>query len=396
MDILYATQDNLLRHTQTSFIRSLAASINWNNRMTGIKGPRGAGKTTLLLQHIKTNNLFGKALYTSADHFWYYTHSLFETADTFYKNGGNILMIDEVHKYPNWSAELKNIYDSFPDMKVIFTSSSALDIYRGEADLSRRVIMHELPGLSFREFLLLKEGKDIQQFTFEDILKDHRQAANAVMEKIKPIPLFNQYLQFGYLPIFTEGAPGDVPVKLNQVINTVLDMDLAYIKDYNAGTAYKVKKLLGVIAESAPFKPNISALADKLSSGRDSIYQWMIHLEKARLLNLLRAEGKGVSTLQKPDKLYLENTNLAYALKNNPDRGSLRETFLLNQLRNSGMETSLPSKGDFLVRGVVIETGGKGKNASQVKKTKQYCIAADDIEIGIGNKIPLWMFGMMY
>lgn len=398
MDILYAYHYSLINQVKDSFFRFLLDEINWDQRMLAIKGPRGSGKTTLMLQYIryKLNKPPEEALYLTADHYWFYTHNLVETADTFYKNGGRYLFIDEVHKYPRWSRELKNIYDGYPEMKIVFSSSSALDIYRGEADLSRRVITYELPGLSFREYLMLSRNINFPKLALEEITQNHRDVANELCKQIHPLPLFKQYLRYGYLPLFHEGTPGEVPIRLNQTINTVIDTDLAYIKDYAAGTAFKVKKLLGVLAESAPFKPNIAALARKLDVSRDSVYTWFSHLENARLLNLLSAEGKGISLLQKPEKVYLENTNLAYALKAQPDIGSLRETFLFNQLVNMKIDVRLPKEGDFLAADIHIEVGGKGKSAKQVKQHASPIVAADDIETGFINKIPLYLFGFLY
>jgi predicted AAA+ superfamily ATPase len=364
--------------------------------MIGIKGPRGAGKTTLMLQHLKYDlGLPPEALYITADHNWFYNHSLLDTANDWHKQGGKILFIDEVHKYPNWSIELKNIYDGLPDMKVIFSASSALDIYRGEADLSRRVIIYLLPGLSFREFLKFTKGVGFDAVSLEEIIIKHQNLSRVITESLHPLPAFRTYLQNGYLPIIAEGEDSYL-TKLNQVINTIVDVDLAYIASYNSGTAVKVKKLLAVIADSVPFKPNIAALARKLDLSRDSVYQYIYQLRDARLLNMLSSEGKGGSTLQKPDKIFLENSNLSFALVEKPDLGNVRETFVLNQLLNSGVTVSLPSKGDFLADGLTIEVGGKSKSENQVRHLDNYLIAADNIEIGGRNKAPIWLFGFLY
>jgi uncharacterized protein len=396
MENLFEFQESLLRNVTNNFRRYLHRQINWKQRMVGIKGPRGAGKTTLLLQYLKFDiGAPSTALYITADHTWFYNHSLLETAADWYKQGGRILFIDEVHKYPNWSRELKNIYDGLPDVQVVFSASSALDIYRGEADLSRRVISYSLPGLSFREYLSFSTGKNFDLISIKDILNDHLLFSRQILKQLQPLPFFRKYLQNGYLPIIAEGE-NEYLIKLEQVVNAIVDSDLSYIASYNAGTAIKVKKLLGVIAESAPFKPNIAALARKLDMSRDSVYQYIYQLKDARLLNVLSAEGKGVSTLQKPDKIYLENTNLAYALTEKPDIGNIRETFLLGQLLNAGIEVNAPHEGDFVAKDIIIEVGAKEKTASQVKGKKNYIVAADDIETGIGSKVPLWIFGFMY
>ncbi len=396
MDILFEFQENLIRAVNNDFRRYLHGQINWEQRMIGIKGPRGAGKTTMVLQHLKYDlGSPANALYITADHTWFYNHTLLDTANDWYKLGGKILIVDEVHKYPNWSVELKNIYDGLPGMQVIFSASSALDIYRGEADLSRRVISYALAGLSFREYLLFTKKSNLLPIKIEDIIKDHQRLCRKIADSFRPLPSFKKYLQVGYLPIIAEGEDSYL-LKLNQVINTIVDTDLAYIATYNSGTATKVKKLLGVIAESVPFKPNIAALSRKLDLSRDSVYQYMYQLRDARLLNTLSSVGKGLSTLQKPDKIFLENTNLAFALKDNPDIGNIRETFVLNQLLNSGSPVYSSTEGDFRVNELTIEVGGKNKKASQVSHLDNYLIAADDIEIGSGNKVPLWLFGFLY
>lgn len=396
MDILFEFQENLLRAVKNDFRRYLHKQINWNQRMIAVKGMRGTGKTTLLLQHLKYDlGLPSSALYVTADHTWFYNHTLLETASDWYKQGGKLLIIDEVHKYKNWSVELKNIYDGLPDMQIIFSASSALDIYRGEADLSRRVVSYMLAGLSFREFLQFTGNADFESIRIEDIIKNHVDVSRIITNKLRPLPAFRKYLEVGYLPFFIEGDDTYF-LKLNQIINTVIDSDLAYIAAYNSGTANKVKKLLGVIAESVPFKPNIAALARKLDLSRDSVYQYIYQLKDARLLNTLSTGGKGISTLQKPDKIFLENTNLAYALKEKPDIGNIREAFVFNQLINAGMEVNSPKVGDFIFNDYTLEVGGKGKNSSQVKHLEKYLIASDDIETGGGKKVPIWLFGFLY
>lgn len=396
MESLLEFQENIIRPVKNDFRRYLLDRINWDNRMIGIKGPRGAGKTTLMLQHLKYDlGLTPEALYLTADHNWFYNHTLLDTANDWHKQGGKILFIDEVHKYPNWSIELKNIYDGLPDMQIIFSASSALDIYRGEADLSRRVIIYKLPGLSFREFLRFTKGIHLSSVTLEEIKINHQDICRSVVESLHPLPVFRKYLEFGYLPIIAEGEESYM-AKLNQVINTIVDVDLAYIASYNSGTAVKVKKLLAVMADSVPFKPNIASLARKLDLSRDSVYQYIYQLRDARLLNTLTAKGKSSSTLQKPDKIFLENSNLSFALTERPDIGTVRETFILNQLINAGISVGSPPEGDFFADGLTIEVGGKGKSENQVRHLHDYLIAADNIETGGGNKLPLWLFGFLY
>ena len=397
MESLLNFQDNILLTVNNNFRRYLHKEINWNQRMIGVKGPRGAGKTTLLLQHLKYDLGVdsSKGLYITADHTWFFTNSLWDTAFQWYKMGGEVLLIDEVHKYPNWSRELKNIYDGIPGLKVIFSASSALDIYRGQADLSRRVISYSLPGLSFREYLAFSGIATFPPITLADIQYRHREISQEIVSAIRPISHFTKFLESGYLPIFSEGE-NEYLSKLEQIINAVVDTDLAYIASYNAGTAIKVKKLLGVIAESAPFKPNISALSNKLDISRDRVLEYIYQLRDAGLLNVLSIAGKGVSRLQKPDKICLENTNLSYAFVPNPNKSNLRETFLLGQLLNAGLDVFEPNSGDFLTNGISIEVGGKNKSTKQVREVDSFILAADDIEIGFGTKIPLWLFGFLY
>lgn len=396
MEALFEFQESILRTVKNEFRRYLHEKINWNQRMIAIKGPRGAGKTTLMLQYLKYDlGLPETALYITADHTWFYNHTLLETANNWHKQGGKILIIDEVHKYKNWSIELKNIYDGLPYMQIIFSASSALDIYRGEADLSRRVISYMLAGLSFREYLQFSYDVKFDVISVHDIFTNHRNLSRIINEKLRPLPAFRKYTEVGYLPIFIEGEDSYL-LKINQIINTIVDTDLAYIAAYNSGTANKVKKLLAVIAESVPFKPNIAALARKLDLSRDSVYQYIYQLSDARLLNTLSSEGKGVSTLQKPDKIFLENTNLAFALKNKPDIGNIRETFVFNQLYNAGFEVNSSKSGDFIFDGYTLEVGGKNKNSTQVKHLDNYLIVSDDMEIGVGNKAPIWLFGFLY
>lgn len=396
MDRLYSFQTNLLKVTDNHFSRFLFDSINWKQRMVGIRGLRGTGKTTMLLQYLKFH-LKEKGLYVSADHPYFYDNSLLELADRFEKDGGSVLLIDEIHKYPRWSTELKNIYDGYPSLRIIFTASSALEIQKGEADLSRRVITYELAGLSFREYLEFEHGLKFSTLSLDTILKNTKDFTQEILQQLRPLPLFKKYLISGYFPFSKEDTQAEFSVKLNQVINTVLESDLAAIEQYTAGNVVSVKKLLGILSESVPFTPNISALATKMKLGRDTVNNFLLQLERARLLNLLHQHTKGTAALQKPDKIYLENTNLSYALKNAPDVGSLRETFFLNQLKNAGYQVALPKAGDFIVDGKwTFEIGGKTKESKQIKAVKNSFLALDDIESPYQNRIPLWAFGFLY
>lgn len=401
MEKLYQYNDNLLKNVSGQYFRFLMDKIDWNQRLIAIKGSRGVGKTTLILQYMKYKlKNPDESLYLTADHYWFYTHNLMETADAFYKNGGRYLFIDEVHKYPNWATEIKNIYDGYPTLKIVFTSSSVLDIYKGEADLSRRLMTYELPGLSFREYLEINGVvKDLKSFTINAVQTNHRALANEILNQIPhPLPWFKKYLQTGYFPFSINEKEESTYKKLNQVMNTIIETDLATIEGFDIKTVFKIKKLLGVIAESVPFKPNVSALSRKLDVSRDTVYHWLVLLQKANLVNLLMAKGKGVSTLQKPDKLFLENPNWSYSLRKNANRGNVREAFLLSQLLNTDLKVKLPKNGDFYLEALdlTIEVGGKSKTIKQVKHENNFLVALDDIEIGRGTKVPLWLFGFLY
>lgn len=398
MESILAYHSNLMSQVEGSFFRYQYPLINWDQRMIGIKGPRGTGKTTMMLQHIRFGlNNPKDALYVTADHPWFYTHSILELVEEFVKFGGKSLFIDEVHKYPHWSRELKTAYDGNPNLRIVFTASSALDIYRGEADLSRRVVQYELAGLSFREFLGMRHGHEIAPVTLEELLDNHTGLAHEVTAKFRPLPLFKEYIRSGYYPYRAESAEAEYFMKLNQTLNAVIESDLAATEGYAAGSAVKLKRLLGVIAESVPFQPNVSALSRKLDISRDTVYAYLHSLRNARVLNFLSGQGKGVSTLQKPDKIYLENTNLSHALRTTPDMGSLRETFFLSQVINAGATAHLPEKGDFLINGkYTFEVGGKGKTAKQLADLPDAYVVRDDLETGFGNTIPLWVFGFLY
>ena len=398
MEKLFSFQDNLLKSVKTDFKRYLYDAISFDSRMVAIKGIRGVGKTTLLLQYLKTQNS-ARSLYVTADHPWFYTNGLLDTAEDWYKQGGKLLIIDEVHKYANWSAELKNIYDGFPDIQVIFTASSALDIYRGEADLSRRVLSYALHGLSFREYLAINNIHTFQPISLENILENHRQLCFEILEKMEaPLVYFKKYLRSGYLPFGTwETKEEDYLARVYQIVDATLAYDLAFINDYSAVHQSKIKKLLGILAETVPFIPNITELAATLQVSRNTLLLLLEHLEQGALINKISKTGKGTSLLQKPDKIVLENTNFSYALSQQPVEGTLRETFFVNQLRNKSHKVEVAEQGDFLVDGrFTFEVGGKSKKQKQIKEIENAYLVKDNIHSGYGNVIPVWLFGFLY
>ncbi len=398
MEELISYQNKILRSVNSHWKRYAYDEIDWNQRLFGIKGLRGVGKTTLMLQYLKFQYPHKKqALYVSADHPWFYSNSLYELITEFEKMGGKLLLIDEIHKYPRWSSELKTGFDAHPDMQFIFSASSAFDIFKAEADLSRRAKIMLLPGLSFREFLEYRHGIFLEVLRLDEILENATDITNQIVEIIKPLPLFKEYLMNGYFPFLKVEDDETTRQKLTAVVHAVLENDLAYVQDYSPSNIQKIKKLLGVIAGSAPFTPNISRIANKLHVGRNTIYNYLKHLEDARILNLIHKTGRGVSVLQKPDKVYFENTNLAFALNSKAERGALRETFIVNQLRNAGHDVYLAKKGDFLIDGdITIEVGGKNKSDKQIMNIQDAYVAKDDIEYAFQNSIPLWMFGLLY
>ncbi len=394
MEKLFEYQHILLKNVNDQFERFLMKRIHWEERMVGIKGPRGSGKTTLMLQYLKYHlKERDRALYFTVEHPWFLTHNLFYTVEEFYKIGGRYVFIDEVHKYPGWSRELKLIYDAFPDMRLVFSSSSALEIHKGEADLSRRVLMYELPGLSFREYLEFVYDIKMPAYALEEIFSSHTEIARKLSDIDKLLPKFKDYLHHGYYPATKHIAPALYLAYLYNVINAVLEQDLPAISGLSAATVFKLKRILGIIAESAPFEPNITAIASKTGTGRNTVLHFLHLLRNARLLNFLLRHKHGISALQKPYKIYLENTNLAYALKDKPNEGTLRETFVLNQVVNAGHEITYPGKCDFLIAGkYYIEVGGKNKNV----KDKTVYVLKDNILTGFNKTIPLWLFGFLY
>jgi predicted AAA+ superfamily ATPase len=372
--------------------------INWNNRLFAIIGARGTGKTTLILQYIRQNLDAASAFYMSLDDLYFSTNRLIDVVHNLWQEGVTHFFIDEVHKYPydTWAQELKNIYDSYPDVKVVFSGSSILNIYRGNADLSRRAINYELFGLSFREFLEFEGIKKISPVTLEELLKNHVSIASEIIYEVKILPLFRKYLQSGYFPYYKE----DLQTYHHRLLNTVnatLETDLPAVENIEFVSVIKLKRLLYVIAGMTPFTPNMSQLGNMVEIQRSNLLKSLEMLERSRLLSLLRNADKNFKYLSKPDKIFLDNPNLAYALgEANTNIGNLRETFFFNQLRVvSKIESA--RRGDFTVDGkYIFEVGGSGKKFNQIAGLPDSYLAIDDAEIGFGNKIPLWLFGFLY
>lgn len=398
MESLIAFQNNLLRQVPNHWSRALFHKLDWQQRLLGLKGLRGVGKTTLLLQYLKYRDPYlQESLYVTADAPWFYNNSLYELTEQWQKYGGKLLILDEIHKYPKWSQELKVAYDGHPNMQFLFSASSAFQVFKGEADLSRRALIRELPGLSFREYLSFKTGIDFPAYPLETLLKQASTITQDIGAHLKPLPWFQAYLKTGYFPFTADENEYLAQERLQHTINTILESDLAFSQDYSPANIQKLKRLLGFMAEAAPFEPNISRIAQKLNIGRVKVYNFLKHLEDARLLNFLHRSGQSIAALQKPSKIYFENTNLARAFGQQADPGAMRETFLCNQLKQAGYRVTLPQKGDFEVAHQgILEVGGPNKTGKQVKDQPNAYLAPDDIEYGFGNRIPLWLFGFLY
>lgn len=397
MDSLFATHNRILDKLNDQFVRPLEAEINWSAQLIALQGARGVGKTTLFLKYIKKHYKdTTKALYVSLDNLYFSSNTLLDFATDFYKQGGRHLFIDEVHKYPNWSRELKNIYDSFPDLRVAFTSSSILEILKGNADLSRRVVIYDLKGLSFREYLSITTGNSFDTYSLKDIMDDHVAIARKITKHVQPFVHWKNYLAFGHYPFYLEGQDM-YNQRLMNVINITLDTDLVQCRNVEYSYINKLKKLLYMVAVSPPMQPNIAKLSQTIEASRATITQYFDYLRDARLVNLLKSDKKGYAHLAKPEKVYLHNTNLSYSIAPEAiNSGNMRETFFFNQV-GAFHKLSHTDKADFLVNGkYIFEIGGKNKTDYQIGKTKNSFIAADDIETGFGNKIPLWLFGFLY
>ncbi len=398
MEALFAKSALILKNQQVNLVRPAMKRISWKDRLIGLMGARGTGKTTLILQQARLQNLEEhQVLYLSMDDIYFAENNLSDVVAKFRSLDGKFLLVDEVHKYPNWAREIKNAYDFYPDLKIVFTGSSIVDMLRQDVDLSRRAVRYFLPGLSFREYLQFTGLADFPVLGLNDLLKNHTTISLDISDKLKPLLHFNDYLKHGYYPFFMENIQ-TYPLRLQQVVNMSIENDLQFIEGFDPRNTRKIFQLLFILSVNVPFKPNISHLSEKIGISRNTLLQYLHYLEKAKLISMLSAAGKSVSILQKPDKLYLENTNLQYAFGSaQADKGTLRESFFLNQLRNAEHIVVLPKSGDFFVDDkYTFEAGGRGKKTAQIKNISNAYIVADDIETGALDKIPLWLFGFLY
>lgn len=365
--------------------------LPWEARLVGLMGPRGIGKSTLILQHIKSKSLEeqAKSLYVSADHSYFTTNTLIETANQFVREGGEWLYIDEVHKYEGWSQELKQIYDSHPGLHVFFTGSSILDIIDGEADLSRRAILFDMQGLSFREYLEMFHGIKTPIRSLEDILYGKTE-----IEGLQhPIPLFNQYLRVGYYPFSKEGF---FQQRLQQVIRLTMEVDIPQYANMSPATGKKLRRMLSIIASNVPYKPEATGLANEIKVSRNDIPTYLLYMEKAGMIGQLRDETGGMRGLGKTEKVYLDNTNIIYALSGeNANIGNVRETFFYNQTRLA-LDVTSSKVSDFSIGKYTFEIGGAKKSHRQIKDVADSFIVRDDTEYANGDILPLWAFGLLY
>lgn len=389
MQTLFEYSNRLISNVDKKFTRYLYNRIHWENRLIGIVGPRGVGKTTLVLQYIKNNLDVRHTLYVSAEDFYFAKHRLSDLASDFVKWGGKCLFIDEIHKYPDWSKELKLIYDYHNHLKVVFTGSSVLDLKKGSSDLSRRAVLYNLQGLSFREYLMLFHQIEVPVFNLNEILNQQVK----VPQIAHPLPLFADYLKRGYYPFALEP---DFDLKLLQVVHQTLESDIPVYAGMNVTKGRQLKQLMAIIAESVPFKPNMTKISEILAISRNVIADYLLYMEEAGMLAQLRDDTKGIRGLGKINKVYLDNTNLVYILGGeNANKGNIRETFFLNQCRVYHQVVS-SNLADFKMEDKDFEVGGKNKGLKQIKTAENGFLVKDDIESGFFNTIPLWHFGLMY
>ena len=395
---LLAASDRLVSRIPMERKRYLFPRIDWNDRLICIKGPKGTGKTTLILQHIR--EAFGagsdKCVYMSADHIWFAKHNILDAIDYFNSHGFTHIFIDEIHHANDWSRLVKTISDTYPDLNIVYSGSSILKLSSGEADLSRRQASYNLKGLSFREFLSFEGVMDERILSLEDIIANHRAIAIDISSRTKILPLFEKYLKIGYYPIY-KGISSQFEERLVEIVNSVIDVDFPIIEDFTPATIRKAKKMLMVLAESCPQHPNMSELYRELETNRNLGLKMLDALERAELVMSIDSGNAKLKQLSKPEKLFLGDTNLMNALAPNINIGAIRETFFASQLRAASHKVVAPLAGDFCVDDkYLFEIGGPGKGFEQIKDISDSYVVQDGVETGIGNKIPLWLFGFLY
>ena len=392
MESLYNTFRIKLSLTPMSYFRSFHETINWKSRLICIMGQKGVGKSTLMLQHIKKYDNLDETLYVSADNMYFAGHPLYELAGTFFSQGGKRLYIDEVHKYKGWSTEIKNIYDDYPTLQVVYSGSSLLALKQGnKADLSRRSIPYEMPGLSFREFLNIRNGWNLKTSTMKEILQGK---VNFPYGEHRPLKYYKEYCHIGFYPFFQEG---DAEIRLQNAILATVEDDIPKYAEMTIAAAAKLKKLMYILAKSAPFKPSNATLGRDLALSRNTVPDYISYLEASGLFNALREPGHSDNLLTKIEKLYLGNSNIAYSLSEDGriDDGSMRETNFLSWTKQVCTPTSSKIS-DFEIDGITFEVGGKGKKGGQIKDAETGYLVKDNLEYASGHSVPIWMFGFLY
>ena len=397
MNNLIETYKILIDRVSIDFVRYLHDKINWDNRLIVIKGAKGVGKTTMLLQHIlRTFADKQKALYASLDHIWFANHSVLDLAEYHYTHGGTHLFLDEVHKYRGWQQEIKNIYDSYPQLHIVLTGSSMLKLEESlVGDLSRRHRQYTLEGLSFREYMQLEQVAQLPVLSLDTVLNDHFMQASQITSKVKVLQHFEKYLETGYYPFYREEGDGFFD-RLQQVIETIVTSEIPSVSNIEYDSVYKAKQLLAVLAESTPYTLNISGLCVTLQASRNNVLKLIDLMDKAALVRRLYSAESGMNMLTKPEKVLFYNTNLMYCLTPKAEDGTIRETYFASQLAIDH-KLSMPNQGDLLVDDRwLFEVGGKNKGFKQIKGIEDSFVVSDGIDIGYGKKIPLWLFGMLY
>ena len=398
METLFKKHKMFISQTSTDIVREMMQQINWNKPLVAIKGSRGVGKTTLIRQYIKQNYGLnaGEALYCVMDSLYFTTHSLLDLAERFHQMGGKHLFLDEIHKYPTWSKELKEISDLYPTMKITFSGSSLIQILNADADLSRRVLSYTMEGLSFREFLRFYKGIDIPSYSLDLILANADEICQKVNEVCRPQKMFEEYLRAGYYP-FYDGDTTEYYSRIENVIDFIIDQEMTQFCGIEPAYTRKVKALLLFLSDNLPYEVNISKLASYLELNKNTVLSYLASMKKAELLHLLYSDNKSVTKMQKPDKIYVHNPNMLCALTQSENIGTLRECFVVNQLSAGHTVEYGRTVGDFKVDGkITLEVGGSSKTFDQIADMPDSYILADNMEFPIGKKLPLWLVGFCY
>ena len=398
METLYNKHKILISNVSLRIVRDVMNKISWDKQLVGIRGSRGVGKTTLMRQYIrqKYGTRAGEALYCVMDSMYFTNHTLLDLAEHFHQRGGKHLFLDEVHKYPTWSKEVKEIIDLWPDMKVTFTGSSLLQILNADADLSRRVLSYEMAGLSFREYLRFYKGIELPSYSLDEILAESDFICDSVCKVCTPLPLFNEYLRVGYYP-FYDGNEVEYYSRIENVISFIIDQEMTLFCGVEPAYTRKLKAMLLYLSENLPYEVNIAKLASYLEINKTTVLSYLSFMDRAELVKLLYTDNKSVTKMQKPDKIYIHNTNMLCALGTQTNIGTLRECFVVNQLSNNHVVEYGKSNGDFKVDGkIIFEVGGRDKSFEQIANIKDSYILADSMEHPIGKKLPLWIIGLLY